>query len=74
MMRILEQTFGALDFIVDEKGDYICLEVNPVDHGLWLEEVNSELTLLDFFYKKIFSLMGIVVPDLVPELLASARS
>jgi D-alanine-D-alanine ligase-like ATP-grasp enzyme len=30
--------FGAYDFIVDPKGEYFFLEVNPSGQWLWMEE------------------------------------
>lgn len=38
MMNIMELSFGAFDFIVNENNDYIFLEVNPNGQWLWLEE------------------------------------
>ena len=34
-----EMFFGAYDFIVDPKGEYYFLEVNPAGQWLWLEEI-----------------------------------
>ncbi|MDG2152987.1 MAG: hypothetical protein P8K10_03535 [Crocinitomicaceae bacterium] len=34
-----EMFFGAYDFIVDPKGEYYFLEVNPAGQWLWMEEV-----------------------------------
>ena len=38
MLQTLELDFGAFDFIVDEKGEWVFLEVNPNGQWLWLEK------------------------------------
>lgn len=38
IMNIMELSFGAFDFIVNENNDYIFLEVNPNGQWLWLEQ------------------------------------
>jgi glutathione synthase/RimK-type ligase-like ATP-grasp enzyme len=38
LMAFLDLEFGAIDFAVDNKGDYYFLEINPVGQWLWIEE------------------------------------
>ncbi len=46
LMKRLDLNFGCFDFIVDELGDIIFLEVNPAGQFLWLEEINPDIRLL----------------------------
>ncbi|HFL3271397.1 TPA: hypothetical protein ACG3I2_003430 [Clostridioides difficile] len=39
MLKILNLKFGAFDFIVNKKEEFIFLEVNPNGQWLWLEEI-----------------------------------
>lgn len=38
MLKIMDLSFGAFDFIVDKDNNYIFLEVNPNGQWLWLQE------------------------------------
>lgn len=40
---------GSFDFICDENGDYVFLEVNEAGQFLWMEELCPELAVLDAF-------------------------
>ena len=39
MLNEFRLNFGAFDFIVDERGKWIFLEVNPNGQWLWLEKI-----------------------------------
>lgn len=41
--------FGCFDFVVDENGNYIFLEVNEAGQFLWVEKLHSEYAMLDAF-------------------------
>ncbi len=41
--------FGSFDFIVTPDNDYIFLEVNEQGQFLWIEELNPEFKMLDYF-------------------------
>ncbi|HEV8695879.1 MAG TPA: hypothetical protein VGQ93_17085, partial [Lysobacter sp.] len=47
--------FGAIDFVVTPKGDYVFLEINEMGQFLWLEGPNPEFPLLDCFVKFMLS-------------------
>lgn len=47
--------FGCIDFIVNEKNEWIFLENNFMGQFLWMEECCSELHLLDAFSKFLIS-------------------
>lgn len=46
LMKLLDLNFGCFDFIVDEAGEVVFLEVNPAGQFLWMEEVNPDVRLL----------------------------
>ncbi|HHF7345554.1 TPA: hypothetical protein ACPSKB_001977 [Legionella feeleii] len=48
-MQKIGIVFGAFDFIVTPKGDYVFLEVNEQGQFLWLEEYSSHFPMLDIF-------------------------
>lgn len=50
-MKKLGLVFGALDFIVNEEGEYIFLEVNEQGQFLWIEEFNPDFKMLDVFVR-----------------------
>lgn len=54
-MRALDIVFGSLDFIVTEDGEYIFLEVNEQGQFLWIEELNSNMQMLDIFINFILN-------------------
>ena len=39
MLKDFGLMFGAFDFIVDQNGDWIFLEINPNGQWLWLEKI-----------------------------------
>jgi hypothetical protein len=41
--------FGTLDFIIDDAGEWIFLETNPLGQFLWVEDVNPDIPVLDAF-------------------------
>jgi hypothetical protein len=43
MLRILDLSFGAFDFVVDKKGRVFFLEVNPNGQWYWLESLTGAL-------------------------------
>ncbi|WP_028388748.1 hypothetical protein [Legionella fairfieldensis] len=47
--------FGSFDFIVTYDDNYIFLEVNEQGQFLWLEELNSEIKILDIFVNFIIN-------------------
>ncbi|GAA3723481.1 ATP-grasp ribosomal peptide maturase [Spinactinospora alkalitolerans] len=42
-LRDLGLRFGALDFLVTERGDWVLLEINPNGQWAWIEEVASDI-------------------------------
>lgn len=55
LMKRLDLTFGCFDFIVDEAGEAIFLEVNPAGQFLWMEELNPDIRLLAPFCEFLVS-------------------
>ncbi|CCQ11280.1 hypothetical protein PALB_21670 [Pseudoalteromonas luteoviolacea B = ATCC 29581] len=55
LMQELNIVFGCFDFAVDQRGDYIFLEINQMGQFLWLEEKNKDFNLLDSFTNFIIS-------------------
>lgn len=51
VMRALDIVFGCFDFIIDEDGEYVFLEVNEAGQFLFLEVWCPELPTLDMFCK-----------------------
>lgn len=49
LMDELGICFGCFDFIVDESGEHIFIEVNEQGQFLWMEELVPELPLLEAF-------------------------
>lgn len=41
LMKELNLYYGALDFIVDKKGNWIFLEINPMGQYLWIEHLTG---------------------------------
>ncbi|MCX7117297.1 MAG: hypothetical protein NTW94_05240 [Legionellales bacterium] len=52
-MEKMGLVFGSLDFIVNEEGETIFLEVNEQGQFLWIEEANPDLKILDVFIQFI---------------------
>ena len=50
--------FGTMDFIIEETGEWVFLETNPLGQFLWIEDVHPETTLLDAFVQFILSGSG----------------
>lgn len=48
-MKRLGLAFGCFDFIVTPDNEYYFLEINEQGQFLWIEEVNSEIKMLDAF-------------------------
>lgn len=48
-MEKLGIVFGSFDFIVTDDNNYVFLEVNEQGQFLWIEELNSEIKILDMF-------------------------
>lgn len=48
-MKQLGLVFGSMDFIVDEAGNYLFLEVNEQGQFLWVEQYLPEIKMLDIF-------------------------
>ena len=48
-MKKMGLVFGATDFIVNEKHEYVFLEVNEQGQFLWLVDLNSNFKMLDIF-------------------------
>ena len=51
LLKTLNLRFGAIDFILDKKGNYIFLEINPNGQWAWIEkqtgyEISNEITNL----------------------------
>lgn len=42
LMRHLRLNFGAMDFILDQDGQYIFLEVNPTGQYGWIEDITKQ--------------------------------
>jgi hypothetical protein len=55
LMEYFGLVFGTFDFIVTPEGEHIFLEINEMGQFLWLEEVCSELPLLDAFSEFLIS-------------------
>lgn len=49
LLRRLGVVFACLDMIVTPEGDHVFLEANEMGQFLWVEELNSNLRLLDPF-------------------------
>jgi glutathione synthase/RimK-type ligase-like ATP-grasp enzyme len=49
LMKKLNLVFGCFDFIVTPNGEYIFLEINEQGQFLWIEELNSEIKMLEKF-------------------------
>lgn len=49
LMKALGLLFGCFDFIVTPENDYIFLEINEAGQFLWIEELNHEITMLEYF-------------------------
>ncbi|WP_344870162.1 hypothetical protein, partial [Deinococcus aetherius] len=41
MMEILGITYGCFDFVIDKKGRFVFLEVNPSGQWLWIEDLTG---------------------------------
>jgi glutathione synthase/RimK-type ligase-like ATP-grasp enzyme len=55
LMRALGLVFGAMDFVVTPKGEYIFLEVNEMGQFLWVEGLDASIPLLDCFARFLAS-------------------
>ncbi|MCR9129217.1 MAG: hypothetical protein NXI12_06820 [Alphaproteobacteria bacterium] len=51
LMRRLDIVFGCFDFIIDQDGCWVFLEVNPQGQFLFLEEALPNLSLLDLMWQ-----------------------
>ena len=49
LMQYFGVIFGCFDFIVTPDNEYYFLEINEQGQFLWIEEVNSEIKMLDAF-------------------------
>ena len=49
LMEVFGLLFGCFDFIVTPKNEYYFLEINEQGQFLWIEELNSDIKMLDIF-------------------------
>lgn len=54
-MREMGIVFGTIDFIVNEKNEYIFISLNEQGQFLWIEELNPNFKMLDIFIKFILN-------------------
>lgn len=55
LMNKLELIFGCIDMIVTPDDEWIFLEVNQMGQFLWIEEVNPDIPMLDYFIQFLLS-------------------
>lgn len=55
MLRRFGLCHGSFDFVVDEQGNWIFLELNEMGNFLWLEGANPDIPLLDCFSEFLIS-------------------
>ena len=55
LMRRLGIVFGCFDFIVTPDNEYVFLEVNEMGQFLWVEQILSEVPMLDAFSRFLVS-------------------
>jgi glutathione synthase/RimK-type ligase-like ATP-grasp enzyme len=56
LIRELGLTYGAIDFLIDDKNRLVFLEVNPVGDWAWLEQqtgLRITEAIADFIEKKV---------------------
>lgn len=61
-MRRMNLTFGCIDLICDENGDFIFLEINEQGQFLWIEERNPEVKVLAEFCAFLCREAGVAQP------------
>lgn len=55
LMKQLGIVFGCFDFIVTPDGEYFFIEVNEMGQFLWIENINSDIKILDVFCEFLIS-------------------